>query len=284
LGKQLLGWLDEVQIAHTARSPDWLKWAFRNQSPDYAVLSFAQDETNDSGGDGHFAVIMQNVTPDGWLIIGLTLFMLLVALVVIVSKVLQIQRIRQGNAIFLDHYQRLDKQYPEQLLQQAELITAAHPHTWQYSPLYQLYQLSLSEVQKLQLEFGASLSEPAWHYVRVKMNTRITQENQSLQRHMVLLTIAIAGGPFLGLLGTVTGVMITFAVIAATGDVNINTIAPGIAAALLATVAGLAVAIPSLFAYNYLLTQIKDLSVAMRVFSDEFLAMQAMRAARCANI
>jgi biopolymer transport protein ExbB len=67
--------------------------------------------------------------------------------------------------------------------------------------------------------------------------------------------------------------MITFAVIAATGDVNINSIAPGIAAALLATVAGLAVAIPALFAYNYLLTQIKDIVADMRVFTDEFMAM-----------
>jgi biopolymer transport protein ExbB len=96
---------------------------------------------------------------------------------------------------------------------------------------------------------------------------------------MVLLTICIAGGPFLGLLGTVVGVMITFAVIAASGDVNINSIAPGIAAALLATVAGLAVAIPSLFAYNYLLVQIKDILADMRVFADEFLAILTERAA-----
>jgi biopolymer transport protein ExbB len=77
---------------------------------------------------------------------------------------------------------------------------------------------------------------------------------------MVLLTIAISGGPFLGLLGTVVGVMITFAAIAAAGDVNVNSIAPGIAAALLATVAGLAVAIPALFGYNYLASRIKTIS------------------------
>jgi biopolymer transport protein ExbB len=98
---------------------------------------------------------------------------------------------------------------------------------------------------------------------------------------MVLLTIAIAGGPFLGLLGTVMGVMITFAAIASTGDVNINAIAPGIAAALAATVAGLAVAIPSLFGYNYLLTLIKDITADMRVFSDEFVA--ALAALRSRN-
>ena len=71
-----------------------------------------------------------------------------------------------------------------------------------------------------------------------------------MNSQMVLLTIAISGGPFLGLLGTVMGVMITFAAIAASGDVNISAIAPGVAAALLTTVAGLVVAIPALFGYN----------------------------------
>ena len=92
---------------------------------------------------------------------------------------------------------------------------------------------------------------------------------------MVLLTIAISGGPFLGLLGTVVGVMITFAAIAAAGDVNVNAIAPGIAAALVATVAGLAVAIPSLFGYNYLLSRVKDATSDMHVFIDEFVAKMA---------
>ncbi len=89
---------------------------------------------------------------------------------------------------------------------------------------------------------------------------------------MVLLTIAIAGGPFLGLLGTVVGVMITFAAIAAAGDVNVNAIAPGIAAALVATVAGLAVAIPALFGYNYLGSRISELNSDMQVFVDEFIS------------
>ncbi|MBC7994710.1 MAG: MotA/TolQ/ExbB proton channel family protein, partial [Rhizobacter sp.] len=65
------------------------------------------------------------------------------------------------------------------------------------------------------------------------------------------------------------GVMITFAAIAAAGDVNVNAIAPGIAAALVATVAGLAVAIPALFGYNYLTSKISELTSDMQVFIDE---------------
>ena len=85
---------------------------------------------------------------------------------------------------------------------------------------------------------------------------------------MVLLTIAISGGPFLGLMGTVLGVMITFAGVAAEGNVNINAIAPGVAAALLTTVTGLTVAIPSMFAYNWLTTRIREIASQTRVFSN----------------
>lgn len=108
--------------------------------------------------------------------------------------------------------------------------------------------------------------------VKASLDATVVRENQKLNSLMVLLTIAISGGPFLGLLGTVVGVMITFAAIAATGDVNVAAIAPGIAAALVATVAGLAVAIPALFGYNYLGSRIKAISADMHVFVDEYIA------------
>ena len=92
---------------------------------------------------------------------------------------------------------------------------------------------------------------------------------------MVLLTIAISGGPFIGLLGTVIGVMTVFGGVAMAGDVNVNAIAPGIAAALLATIAGLAAAIPSLFGYNYLNGRITKLADDMRVFVDRLITRLA---------
>jgi len=116
-----------------------------------------------------------------------------------------------------------------------------------------------------------TLTPQAIDSIRATMDATMVRMTQRLQSQMVLLTIAIAGGPFLGLLGTVVGVMITFAAIAASGDVNVNAIAPGIAAALAATVAGLAVAIPALFGYNWLNTRIKGISADMRVFVDEFI-------------
>ena len=97
----------------------------------------------------------------------------------------------------------------------------------------------------------------------------------SLNDGMVFLTISIAGGPFMGLLGTCIGVMITFAAIAATGEVNISAIAPGLAAALVATVAGLLVAIPALLGYNYLVSRMKVVSSDMQIFIDEFVTKMA---------
>jgi biopolymer transport protein ExbB len=116
--------------------------------------------------------------------------------------------------------------------------------------------------------------------IQSSINGGLVRENHKLNSQMVLLTISISGGPFLGLLGTVVGVMITFAAIAAAGDVNVNAIAPGIAAALLATVAGLGVAIPALFGYNYLATRIKKVNADMQVFVEEFMAKTAERYSR----
>jgi biopolymer transport protein ExbB len=113
--------------------------------------------------------------------------------------------------------------------------------------------------------------------IKAALDTALVREQQKFNKSLVFLTMSVSGGPFLGLLGTVLGVMITFAAIAETGDVNVAAIAPGVAAALAATVAGLAVAIPALFAYNFLSTRIRDLTIDMRVFSDELLAKIAER-------
>ena len=77
------------------------------------------------------------------------------------------------------------------------------------------------------------------------------------ESRMTLLGSIVSGAPFLGLLGTVWGVMDAFGSITGDGGASIATLAPGVSGALLTTVAGLLVAIPSVFGYNYLLTQVK---------------------------
>lgn len=292
IGRGLVGFVDEVQIATAPRSAAWAKLSFRTQHPDFPTLAFGQDESNGEAGGGHFMVIVRNVTIDGWVIIGLTGIMFIVAVIVMIVKSVVISRIVKDNKAFMASYEALgsghlsdldqEETAEEQEVGDSDLLSALvgkHDH-FQSSPLYHLYHTGIRELKKLVGDDANHVALPAeaWNYLRVKLDSQIVRESQRLNSNMVLLTIAIAGGPFLGLLGTVVGVMITFAVIAASGDVNINSIAPGIAAALLATVAGLAVAIPALFAYNYLLTRIKDIVADMRVFTDEFLALLSMRA------
>jgi biopolymer transport protein ExbB len=144
------------------------------------------------------------------------------------------------------------------------------------SPLFHLYHIGSQEIQKRITAAGegkfGGLSGRSIAAIRAVLDGGQVREVQKLNSKLVFLTIGIAGGPYLGLLGTVIGVMITFAVIAQSGEVEINSIAPGIAGALLATVAGLAVAIPALFAYSYLSTRIKEAVSSMHIFIDEFVA------------
>ena len=111
--------------------------------------------------------------------------------------------------------------------------------------------------------------------IKSTIEAQVTRESVRLNSSMVLLTICIAGGPYVGLLGTIIGVMITFGEIAMLGEVDINAIAPGIAAALLATVCGLIVAIPALFGYNYLSVQVKEITTDLHLFVEEFITKMA---------
>jgi len=157
-----------------------------------------------------------------------------------------------------------------------KVSTSEGARQFEDSSLYRLYRAGLVELNKRDAgRDGRLLSGASLDAVKAAVDADSVREGYRLNAQMVLLTIAISGGPFLGLLGTVIGVMITFASIAAAGDVNVNAIAPGIAAALLATVAGLSVAIPSLFGYNYLASRIKTITSDMQIFIDEFVTRVA---------
>jgi biopolymer transport protein ExbB len=116
----------------------------------------------------------------------------------------------------------------------------------------------------------ARLPRGALKTLRATLDKHYIDETKRLNGYLTVLTMAVTGGPFLGLLGTVWGVMNTFAAMAEAGEANIMAIAPGVASALSTTVVGLIVAIPALFAYNYLTSRIKNITVDLMVFADEF--------------
>jgi biopolymer transport protein ExbB len=263
--------VDEVQISSSARGADFIRAAAKGQGPDAALVAFGQAE--EGGGSGsYFAILLKSVTVDGWVVIGLLGVMAVISVWVMITKTLFIGRVESANRSFL-------RAFGKHAADGGQLLAIGSMRAIGPSSLYHVYRAGVDEVKGringADAPAAGALSHRAIDSIRATLDAAQVRENQKLNRFMVLLTIAISGGPFLGLLGTVVGVMITFAAIAATGDVNVAAIAPGIAAALVATVAGLAVAIPSLFAYNYIGTRIKNVSADTRVFADEFLARLA---------
>jgi biopolymer transport protein ExbB len=150
----------------------------------------------------------------------------------------------------------------------------AHIEFIHQTPIYRVYHLGCDEIRK-RIDKGGTLNEESIDAVRSSIEAQSTRETTRLNSSMVLLTICIAGGPYVGLLGTIIGVMITFGEIAMLGEVDINAIAPGIAAALLSTVCGLIVAIPALFGYNYLSVQVKSINTDLHLFIEEFITKMA---------
>ena len=103
------------------------------------------------------------------------------------------------------------------------------------------------------------------------MKRATSVEITKMEKYLTFLATTASAAPFIGLFGTVWGIMNAFRGLSVTHSSSIQAVAPGIAEALIATAVGLAAAIPALMAYNYLLQQIKVLSAEMDNFSHEFL-------------
>jgi biopolymer transport protein ExbB/TolQ len=166
-------------------------------------------------------------------------------------------------------------------------------------PLYNIYRLGAEEVSA-QFGNGGSLRKVAGGYkafggsgpatltavdsdvsvaertvvnldtLRGALGRAIDTEVMRLESRVSVLSTAVTGGPFLGLLGSSWGVMSVFAAMGEYGTVRLGAVAPGISAALLATVVGLLVAVPSLFAYNWLAQRIRHATMEMESFAEEF--------------
>lgn len=272
IGAGLQGELDELQLASAARSADWIKAAAGAEGADAQLVAVSAEETEAAGGHSYFGILVDNLTADAWVVIIILIVMFVIACMVMVSKTLFVSKTDKFNRAFLTRFR--------QLVGDLTPLENGEGGEFGGSSLYRLYRTGIREMSS-RMEFyrshghAESLTPQAIEAIKASVDAEMVRENHQLNKQMVLLTIAISGGPFLGLLGTVVGVMITFAAIAAAGDVNVNAIAPGIAAALLATVAGLAVAIPALFGYNYLASRIKNISADMQVFADELVTKLA---------
>ncbi len=269
IGEGFTGEIDELEIANVARNADFIKLIFNSEGVDSQLLKIAEGDgaEEEEGEANYLAILVNSLTIDAKIVIGILAVMFAVSVWVMWSKAMLVVRTDKDNKRFLARFQKSNEN---------DLLELDKGGKYPHSNLYKLYLAGLREIKKRQHEGQKlSLSGASMDAIKAAIDADLVRETQRQNAGMVLLTIAISGGPFLGLLGTVVGVMITFAAIAAAGDVNVNAIAPGIAAALLATVAGLAVAIPALFGYNYLASRIKNITIAMQIFVDEFVTRSA---------
>jgi biopolymer transport protein ExbB len=278
-----VGEIDELDISHAARGPGFIKFAAVEQAGDASkVITIGQDEAPPagwlSGALGLFGVILKSVTIDGWVVIAILGVMSVVSWYVMITKFFYVNNVQKCNEAFIREWETLA----------SDLTVLDHSDTGSIggeagprvqrmirrSPLYRIYHIGSGEIHR-RISTGMPLSTRSIQAIRAALDGGFVRENHKLNDGLVFLTISIAGGPFMGLLGTVVGVMITFAAIAATGEVNISAIAPGLAAALVATVAGLLVAIPALLGYNYLVSRLKTVTADLQIFIDEFVTKMA---------
>lgn len=290
---RFVGEVDEVNLVHKALPAAAITFAALNQSASEkaALLVVAGADEGSEGGGGHnqalehvmlFGDIAKNMMFDGWIAIGVCVLMIFTGWTVAWQKYVLLGRIQKGTNEFLKQWKHvsndltvLDQEDDEKVNSFGGNASKKSLKLMRDTPLYHVYHIGAEEIRHRMVRGkmrGQGLSSRSMQAIKAALEAGLVRENQRLNKGIVFLTISIAGGPYVGLLGTVVGVMITFAIIAKSGEVDVNSIAPGIASALLATVAGLIVAIPALFIYSYLSSRIRDVISEMQVFIDEFVA------------
>lgn len=151
------------------------------------------------------------------------------------------------------------------------------------SPLYAIYRAGsaelcfqmlgsteVDETFRARLDSADKISPAQMRAVQAAMERAVGESALELEGHMIILSTVVSGAPFLGLLGTVWGVMDAFAGIAMAGTANLAAMAPGVSGSLITTVVGLLVAIPAMFGYNFLVTSVRSVLVQSDNFAAEF--------------
>ena len=191
---------------------------------------------------------------------------------VMVTKFVMIRRARLATQRFLHRFRTARK--PLAIYQNRE--------TYPDSPAYQVYLAGCRELTfhllgtpEIDETFSTRLAEAdrisptVMNSVRSALEREVGEQALALEDRMTILATAVSGAPFLGLLGTVWGVMDTFSAIAAEHSASLTTMAPGVSGALITTVTGLLVAIPAMFGYNFLVVTLRGITVQLDNFAAE---------------
>jgi biopolymer transport protein TolQ len=215
--------------------------------------------------------IWQKATPEGKAIIILLVGFSLLAWSVMGAKAIEMRRAARMNRFFNEEFQR---QKSVMSIYERFHGAGAGERDIEGCPDYTVYKAGATELQtRLQSsKKPGEVSLKAMEHVKRTLERTVAQEALKLESGLIFLAIAVSGAPFLGLLGTVWGVMSAFSYVAMKGTADLATMAPGVAGALITTVAGLLVAIPSMFGYNWLVHNLRVLTVELDNFAQELVS------------
>lgn len=142
------------------------------------------------------------------------------------------------------------------------------------NPMTELFSVGMAEWRRRSSRGGAMTNRlTVQERIQRIMNVHIARETEAVEKYMIFLASVGSTAPFVGLFGTVWGIMDSFQGIAASQSTNLAVVAPGIAEALFATAVGLIAAIPAVLAYNKLSTEINRYVMRLELFADEFLTV-----------
>ena len=221
-----------------------------------------------SGADkAELLYVWESATPEAKVIIICLVIFSITAWSVMIGKALQMRKAKKLNHFFNSEY-RAQKHVLEVFDRRVQADGC---------PMFMVYNAGSVELDtRLKNPDGNGrkkfVSLKGMEHVKRSLENTVAQESLKLESGLILLAIAVSGAPFLGLLGTVWGVMSTFSRIAQSGSATMTAMAPGVAAALITTVAGLLVAIPSMFGYNWLVHNLRVLTVELDNFAQDLVS------------
>ena len=231
------------------------------------VLLFAAAALGSRAGKSELPFIWEQATLEAKVIIVFLIIFSIIAWSVMIAKGLQMRRAKRLNQLF-----NLEYRNQKGVLEVFDRRVQADG-----CPLFMVYQAGSVELDARLKNPGGDgrkkfVSLKGMEHVKRSLENTVAQESLKLESGLILLAIAVSGAPFLGLLGTVWGVMSTFGHIAQAGAATMTAMAPGVAAALITTVAGLLVAIPSMFGYNWLVHNLRVLTVELDNFAQDLVS------------
>jgi len=195
-------------------------------------------------------------------IILLTLLLLsIISWTLVIEKFRRFAKIKKESDVFLRAY-RMRGSWSDLYRQSRDFVNSPFARLFRHN--YTAFQTYFANPNK---------TNASTHPVKMKLESTISEEIAAIEKRMIFLSTTVSVSPFLGLFGTVWGIMTAFMSIGIQGSANIIAVGPGIAEALITTVAGLAVAIPALVAYNYFVDKTRHLETELENFATELILL-----------